>query len=69
MSSAPLLLAHQGGWDEVVLVTLPLIVLAGLLALARRRAVREAEDEDETATPQSTTPGTAPVEAPGAGPE
>lgn len=32
------LLAHQGGWDEMVLVLAPLLVFAGLLAVARRRA-------------------------------
>jgi hypothetical protein len=32
------LLAHQGGWDEILLVAAPLLGLAGLLALATRRA-------------------------------
>jgi hypothetical protein len=32
------LLAHQGGWDEVLLVAVPLLVVGGLLALANRRA-------------------------------
>lgn len=31
-------LAHQGGWDEMLMVILPLLVFAGLLLLARRRA-------------------------------
>ena len=31
-------LAHEGGWDEIVLVAVPVLVLAGLLFLARRRA-------------------------------
>ncbi len=62
MHQGAVALAHQGGWDEVVLVILPLIVLAGLLRLARRRAVREAENE-------TATRATNPVEAPGAGPE
>lgn len=38
------LLAHQGGWDEIGLVLGPIIVLAGLLWLANRRAAR-LEDE------------------------
>jgi len=33
------LLAHQGGWDEILLVAGPLVVFGGLLAVARRRAV------------------------------
>lgn len=31
------MLAHQGGWDEILFVLAPLLVFAGLLALARRR--------------------------------
>jgi hypothetical protein len=33
-----LLLAHQGGWDETLLVLVPIVVLGSLLALANRRA-------------------------------
>jgi hypothetical protein len=33
-------LAHQGGWDEMLMVLVPIAVLVGLLALARRRADR-----------------------------
>ena len=33
-----LLLAHQGGWDETLLVAVPIVVLGSLLALANRRA-------------------------------
>lgn len=41
-------LAHQGGWDEILMVLAPLVVFAGLLALARRR-VGELEAGDEVA--------------------
>lgn len=34
------LLAHQGGWDEVLLVLGPILVIAGLLRLAKRRVDR-----------------------------
>ena len=39
MVPAPLLtvLAHQGGWDEILLVAGPLAVLAVLLVVANRR--------------------------------
>ena len=30
--------AHQGGWDEILYVALPIAVLAALLWLANRRA-------------------------------
>jgi hypothetical protein len=35
------LLAHQGGWDEILLVIAPLAAVAGLLALAKRRVTRD----------------------------
>ena len=41
------LLAHQGGWDEVLLVLLPIALFAFLLFVANKRAERLA-DEDET---------------------
>ena len=31
-------LAHQGGWDEILMVAGPLLVFAGVLYLANRRA-------------------------------
>lgn len=33
-----LVLAHQGGWDEAVFLGAPVLVFAGLLWLAARRA-------------------------------
>jgi hypothetical protein len=41
-------LAHQGGWDELIFVLLPIALFAGLLAVANRRATRaKAEEEHE----------------------
>lgn len=34
------LLAHQGGWDEALIVAGPLLAIVGLLWLAKRRADR-----------------------------
>ena len=31
-------LAHQGGWDEILMVAGPLMVFAGVLFLANKRA-------------------------------
>lgn len=31
------LLAHQGGWDEILLVAVPIAIILGLLVVARRR--------------------------------
>jgi mannose/fructose/N-acetylgalactosamine-specific phosphotransferase system component IIC len=37
MSVAFALLAHQGGWDEFLLVAVPIVVIVGLLAVVKRR--------------------------------
>ena len=39
------IVAHQGGWDEGLIVAGPLLVIVGLLWLAKRRAVN-AESPD-----------------------
>ena len=49
------LIAHQGGWDEILLVAGPMLVVIGVLALVKRRveaaaqaaaeAERDAKDE------------------------
>lgn len=46
-----MVLAHQGGWDELLLVLLPLLVIAGLLYIANRRASRLQQERRQTATP------------------
>jgi hypothetical protein len=33
----PVVLAHQGGWDEMLMVAVPILAIAGLLRLAKRR--------------------------------
>jgi len=42
-----LVLGHQGGWDEILLVAGPLFVLGGLLWMANRRADRLAAEDVE----------------------
>jgi hypothetical protein len=39
-SSISALLAHQGGWDEILLVAGPIVVILGLLVLVKRRLDR-----------------------------
>ncbi len=53
MTNAPVvvaipLLAHQGGWDEILLVAGPIVVIVGLLMLARRRLRRQAPSDELT---------------------
>ena len=43
------LLAHQGGWDEILMVAGPVMVFAFLLSVARKRALALAEPEDAPA--------------------
>lgn len=38
-----LLLAHQGGWDEILFVLVPVSIFAGLLWIANKKAMA-AED-------------------------
>ena len=47
-------LAHQGGWDEILLVVVPIALVLGLLALARRRVTRH---EPTAAEPSSGPDG------------
>jgi len=37
LSASPVLLAHQGGWDEALMIGGPILVIVGLLWLAKRR--------------------------------
>ena len=43
---APSVLAHQGGWDEILLVAGPIVLLGGLLYVANKRADRLAAERD-----------------------
>jgi hypothetical protein len=47
-------LAHQGGWDEILLVAGPIVVIVGLLALVKKRidahaglAATETDDSEQ----------------------
>ena len=41
-------LAHQGGWDEALLVAGPLLLLAGIVWNAKRRAVRQSQTQTDS---------------------
>ena len=45
MSGVALVLAHQGGWDEMLLVAAPVALFVFLLRLANQRAARARDDE------------------------
>lgn len=56
------LLAHQGGWDEALLVLVPIAAFASLLVVATRRAKaiqrarHEAEGGPDATVADETTP-------------
>ena len=41
-------LAHQGGWDEVLFVLVPLVLFGLLLRRAQKRAEQETADAPDT---------------------
>ena len=61
-------LGHQGGWDEALLVLVPIALFVGLLWLANRRAralqaARRAEQTETDSSSQSdqSEPPTTPI--------
>lgn len=42
------MLAHQGGWDEILLVLGPILIIAGLLHLAKKRVQAAQPPADPT---------------------
>ena len=53
--TASVLLAHEGGWDEALLIGAPILIIMGLLWLAKRR-VDGAHETAQGPSPE-TTPG------------
>ena len=41
------LVAHQGGWDEILLVTVPIVVIVGLLAVVKHRVDAQPPPSDD----------------------
>jgi len=37
MRAIAALLAHEGGWDEILLVGVPIILIVAILAIAKKR--------------------------------
>jgi hypothetical protein len=50
------MLAHQGGWDEILLVLGPILVIGGLLYLAKKRVSAAAPPSPDTASPNDPAP-------------
>ena len=45
------ILAHQGGWDEALVVAVPIALFAWILWMANKRAARLQEERDAGAPP------------------
>ncbi len=54
-AAAHVVLAHQGGWDEILLVAGPLLVFAGVLFLANRRANAKLAEAAASTEPDPVT--------------
>ncbi|MCY4632567.1 MAG: hypothetical protein OXE75_17030 [bacterium] len=56
--NADSILAHQGGWDEILIIIGPIAAIVGIVALVRRRLHREAEEaageDGETGVPSAS---------------
>ena len=49
-------LAHQGGWDEMLMVAVPIALFALVLRMASRRAVRRVAEADAQSTATTSAP-------------
>lgn len=45
------ILAHQGGWDEILIIVGPIAAIVGIVALVRRRLRHEAAESDSDIPP------------------
>jgi hypothetical protein len=52
------LLAHQGGWDEILLIVGPILVVVGLLRLLKKRVERNAAATTDTTDADEPAPTT-----------
>jgi hypothetical protein len=56
MARGNAMIAHQGGWDEILLVLGPIAVIVGLLMMARKR-VEAAEQKGAAKAPATKAQG------------
>lgn len=55
-------LAHQGGWDEMLLVALPIALFVALLGIANARAGRPDGATDEPSDPSDPSDPSQPAQ-------
>ncbi len=49
-------IAHQGGWDEILLIGGPMLAIAALLVLAKRRVDAAAAATERPGAPSGAAP-------------
>jgi hypothetical protein len=47
MTFAATLIAHEGGWDEILLVAGPIVIIVAVLGVAKRRVDRIQHDRPD----------------------
>lgn len=50
VSAFATVLAHEGGWDEILLVGAPILLIIGLLAVVKRRVDAQMPTVDDEPT-------------------
>ncbi len=60
------LLAHAGGWDEILMVLAPIAIFAGLLVVANRRAATIEQQREQATGDDRHGRGERPPRRPGA---
>lgn len=50
------IVAHQGGWDELLLLVGPVAVIVGVLAVAKRRVDRQHSNREMSAPTERNRP-------------
>lgn len=64
VAAIPVVLAHQGGWDEMLMVIVPIAVFALLLYIANNRASKLGDDDSPPGPGNHKTPPRNPHQGP-----
>ena len=58
-TTSPTIIAHQGGWDEFLLIALPVLCIGGLLMVANRRVNQRLRDAEAAQAAEQIAPADA----------
>jgi hypothetical protein len=62
-ATTSVLLAHQGGWDEILLIAGPIVIIMALLWVAKRRVDHAASLHGHGVTHADQSPGHSPTDS------